>query len=74
MWYEYQSFRWILENLSPRQITNIIVGLFLIGLFLGSYHVYVDTVQSLENNPEYIWIFRNIIILLIVFFFFLVIF
>ena len=62
MWYEHQPFRWILENLSSRQITDIIVGLFLIGLFLGSYYIYLDTVQSLGSNPESFKTFRNIII------------
>jgi len=64
-WYERQPIRWILENLTSRQITTLILGIILISLFSGSYYVYLDTLQSIRNNPEYLWM---IIIALIIFF------
>jgi len=61
-WYEHRPFRWILENLTERQITNLILGLILLIIFLSSYYVYIDFIQSIKTQ-EYVWVFKNITIL-----------
>jgi len=68
VWYEHQPIRWILENLTAKQITALILGIILIGFFTGSYYVYLDTLQSIRNNPEYLWMFEMIGIMFILFF------
>jgi hypothetical protein len=72
VWYEHQPFHWILKNLSAKQITTLIFGGFLICLFLGSYHVHLDTVRSLQENPIYLSIYKwftiSTIIIMILFF------
>jgi hypothetical protein len=72
-WYEHQPFYWILNNLTTRQIVNLIVGLFFIFVILGSYYVYLDTAQYIKYNPLYLWVFRNvsILILMVIIFLFL---
>ena len=64
-WYEYQPFRWILENLSARQITNIIIAIVVISLLVGSYYVYLDFIQSVRNNPYFSRFLKNLGIFLI---------
>lgn len=67
-WYEHQPIRWVLENLTAKQITALIVGIILIGIFTGSYYVYLDALQSIRNNPEYLWMFKMLIITFVLFF------
>ncbi|MDI6826417.1 MAG: hypothetical protein QMD36_04485 [Candidatus Aenigmarchaeota archaeon] len=66
-WYEHQPFSWILKNLTARQITNLILWLIVLIIFLSSYYVYIDAVQSIRN-PTYLFIFKNITILAVVIF------
>jgi TRAP-type C4-dicarboxylate transport system permease small subunit len=65
-WYDHQPFYWLLEKLTTRQIVNLIVGLFFIFLILGSYYVYLDTIESIRNNPLLLWVFRNVSILVLI--------
>jgi len=73
-WYEYQPFRWILENLSARQIINLLVTIVVISLLVGSYNVYLNAVQSIRNNPNFYWFLQNFGIVLIIILIFLFIF
>ena len=61
-WHEHQPFHWILENLTERQITNLILGLIVLIIFLSSYYVYIDFIQSIKT-PVYVWLFKNITLL-----------
>lgn len=72
-WYEYQPFRWVLENLTTKQIVNLVVGIFVILILVGSYHVYLDTVRTIRI-PEFLWFSKNFIILSLIVFVFIVIF
>jgi hypothetical protein len=71
-WYEHQPFYWILKNLTAREITNLILGVIIITLLIGSYYVYIDTIQCLKNNPLYVWLFKNVVILIIIILIFLI--
>jgi len=66
-WYEHQPIRWILENLTARQITHLIMGTILVAFLTGSYYVYLDTLQAIRSNPDYLWMFQMIIIMFIIF-------
>jgi len=72
-WYEYQPFRWILENLSVKQIVNLIVGIFIVLILFGSYHVYLDAIQTIKT-PGFSWFLKNFILLAFIVFVFMVIF
>jgi len=72
-WYEYQPFRWILENLSVKQIVNLIVGIFIVLILFGSYYVYLDTIQTIKT-PGFSWFLKNFILLAFIVFVFMVIF
>jgi len=70
-WYEYQPFRWVLENLSAKQIVNLIVGIFVILVLVCSYHVYLDTIRTIKI-PEFLWFSKNYILLALIVFVFLI--
>ena len=72
-WYEYQPFRWVLENLTAKQIVNLIVGIFVILVLVGSYHVYLDTIRTIKI-PEFLWFSKNFILLALIILVFMVIF
>jgi len=70
-WYEYQPFRWVLENLTAKQIVNLVVGIFVFLILVGSYHVYLDTVRTIRI-PEFLWFLKNYILLALIVFVFMI--
>jgi len=70
-WHEHQPFYWILKNLTERQITNLILGLIIVIIFLGSYYIYIDTINSLKN-AKYALVFNIIVILASISFIFII--